>query len=152
MSLAKAPGNNPFHVSSQEGADPLDAKSVFETDDLDPAASLSYLPLNGGNPAQSTASLPLQHDASVNSHSQTRVVQEGLPPQVYSDSHPQSQSQSQSQRRHSARNSSWDLLGGARKLGHAYEQFDSRHASQDHLAFADGDLPNSKVSAIGCTI
>ncbi|KAI0001284.1 Mechanosensitive ion channel-domain-containing protein [Russula compacta] len=139
MSVAKPRGDNPFHVSLQEGADPLDAKSVLEVDDLDPAASLSYLPLNGIS-AQSTTSLPLQHDASVHNHSQTQVVQEGLPPQVYSESHPQSQSQ----RRHSARNSSWDLLGGARKLGHAYEQFDPRHASQDHLAFADGDLPNSK--------
>jgi len=45
---------------------------------------------------------------------------------------------------HHPRNSSWDLLGGARKFGQAYEHFDSRNASEQHLVFADGDLPNFK--------
>ncbi|KAI9432615.1 hypothetical protein F5148DRAFT_990343, partial [Russula earlei] len=45
----------------------------------------------------------------------------------------------------SARISSWDLLGGARKIGQAYEQFDPRNASEQHLAFADGDLPTTNV-------
>ncbi|EJF65070.1 hypothetical protein DICSQDRAFT_50713 [Dichomitus squalens LYAD-421 SS1] len=40
------------------------------------------------------------------------------------------------------RNGSWDLLAGVRK---GYEQFDSRNASQSHLAFADGDLPKNTV-------
>ncbi|KAI0675104.1 Mechanosensitive ion channel-domain-containing protein [Trametes maxima] len=38
------------------------------------------------------------------------------------------------------RNGSWDLLAGMRKFEHGYERFDSRNASEAHLAFADGDL------------
>jgi len=116
------------------------------TDDLDRAAALSYtshMPLNKNNPAQSTTSLPAQHSASINDLSQPQDDREGLPPQVYYDSHPQSKHTP------STRNSSWDMLGGARKIGQAYEQFDSRNASEQHLAFAEGDLPNSKVSFFG---
>lgn len=40
------------------------------------------------------------------------------------------------------RTSSWDLL---KKFEHGYEEFDSRNASQAHLAFADGDIPKNKV-------
>ncbi|KAI0318281.1 Mechanosensitive ion channel-domain-containing protein [Amylostereum chailletii] len=44
------------------------------------------------------------------------------------------------------RNSSWDLLSaGVRKWEHSYDQFDSAKASQQHLAFADGDLPKTKI-------
>ncbi|KAH9058802.1 Mechanosensitive ion channel-domain-containing protein, partial [Lactarius vividus] len=46
------------------------------------------------------------------------------------------------------RNQSWDLFGGARKLGQAYERFDSRNPSEQYLAFADGDLPKSKASFV----
>ncbi|KAI0268803.1 hypothetical protein BC834DRAFT_923155 [Gloeopeniophorella convolvens] len=45
----------------------------------------------------------------------------------------------------SSRNQSWDLLAGVRKFEQSYEQFDPRNASERHLAFADGDLPDSKV-------
>ena len=66
---------------------------------------------------------------------------EGDLPRVYFDS------QSQSRRpQHNPRNSRWDLLGGARKFVQAYEQFEPRNASEQHLFFADGDLSNSKVS------
>src|SRR5260221_13948237 len=119
-----------------EGKDSLDVN-----DDLDRAASLSYpshMPLNKNNPAKSPASFPAQHSASIHNLSQPQVAGEGLPPQVYYDS------QSQGQHTPSTRNSSWDMLG-ARKIGQAYEQFDPRNASEQHLAFADGDLPNSKV-------
>ena len=44
-----------------------------------------------------------------------------------------------------SRNASWDLLAGMRKFEQGYEQFDSRNASQAHLAFADGDIPKNKV-------
>lgn len=44
-----------------------------------------------------------------------------------------------------SRNGSWDLLAGIRKIEHSYEEFDSRNASQSHLAFADGDTPKNKV-------
>ena len=47
--------------------------------------------------------------------------------------------------RSKARTSSWDLLGGMRKLEHSYEEFDSRNAASAHLAYADGDLPKNKV-------
>jgi len=130
-------------LSAPEGKRPLEGKDSLDVnDDLDRAASLSYtshMPLYKNNPAQSTASLPAQHSASINNLPQPQVDREGLPPQVYYDS------QSQNQHTPSTRNSSWDMLG-ARKIGQAYEQFDSRNPSEQHLAFADGDLPNSKVS------
>jgi hypothetical protein len=118
--------------------------SLDVTDDLDHATSLSYtshMPLNNSHPAQSATSIPSQHGIFYNDKiSQSPADGEGFPPQAYHDSHPQSQ-----QHTGSSPNSSWDLLGGARKFGEAYEHFDSRNASEQHLAFADGDLPNSKV-------
>lgn len=42
--------------------------------------------------------------------------------------------------------SSWDLLAGIRKFEHSYEEFDTRNASQSHLAFAEGDVPSNRVS------
>ncbi|KAI0356297.1 hypothetical protein OH77DRAFT_1401686 [Trametes cingulata] len=47
-----------------------------------------------------------------------------------------------------SRNGSWDLLAGMRKFEQGYEQFDSRNASQSHLAFADGDVPKNKLSKL----
>ncbi|KAI0779722.1 Mechanosensitive ion channel-domain-containing protein [Fomes fomentarius] len=41
------------------------------------------------------------------------------------------------------RNGSWDLLAGVRN---GYEQFDSRNASESHLAFAEGDVPKNKLA------
>ncbi|KAL4264733.1 Mechanosensitive ion channel protein [Pleurotus pulmonarius] len=49
-------------------------------------------------------------------------------------------------RPHSTRNPSWDLLSGIKRFEHGYEEFDSRNASEAHLAFADGDMPNNKFS------
>jgi hypothetical protein len=135
-------------MSAPEGKRSLDKKESLDvTDDFDRATSLSHtsrMPLNK-NPAQSTTSLPPQHGVFINDNpSQSQVGQEGLPSQAYFESH----SQGQPTHTPSTRNSSWDLLGGARKVGQAYEQFDSRNASEQHLAFADGDLPNSKVSEV----
>lgn len=45
----------------------------------------------------------------------------------------------------STRNPSWDLLGNIKKLEQSYEQFDTRNASQTHLIYAEGDLPENKV-------
>ncbi|RPD63790.1 hypothetical protein L227DRAFT_496301 [Lentinus tigrinus ALCF2SS1-6] len=45
-----------------------------------------------------------------------------------------------------SRNASWDLLAGMRKFEQGYEQFDSRNASEAHLAFADGDIPKNKFA------
>jgi hypothetical protein len=52
------------------------------------------------------------------------------------------------------RSSSWDLLSGIKNFEAEYEGYDSRKASEAHLAFAEGDLPNTKVRAyvaVGCT-
>jgi hypothetical protein len=120
-----------------------DVKRSFDvTDDLEHATTLSYtshIPLNDRNPAQSTTSLPPQHDDDPSQTQADREEEE--PQQVYFDSHPENQHQKQH-----PRGSSWDLLGGARKFNEAYEQFDPRNASEQHLVFADGDLPNSKAS------
>jgi hypothetical protein len=40
---------------------------------------------------------------------------------------------------------SWDLLSGIKSFEADYEGFDSRKASANHLAFAEGDIPNTKV-------
>lgn len=53
-------------------------------------------------------------------------------------------SQSSSGLTHRAGNSSWDLLSGIRK---DYEGFDTRNATESHLQFAQGDVPNNKVRA-----
>lgn len=47
-------------------------------------------------------------------------------------------------RSHLPRNSSWDLLAGIRN---DYEEFDTRKASEAHLAFAQGDVPDNQVRA-----
>jgi hypothetical protein len=46
-----------------------------------------------------------------------------------------------------SRSGSWDLLAGIRKWEHSYEEFDSRNASATHLQFAQGDIPQNRVSA-----
>ncbi|KAJ3556902.1 hypothetical protein NM688_g1764 [Phlebia brevispora] len=46
----------------------------------------------------------------------------------------------------SGRSGSWDVLAGIRRFEHSYEEFDARNASESHLAFAEGDLPNNRVS------
>ncbi len=48
------------------------------------------------------------------------------------------------------RSSSWDVLNGMKKFEHGYEEFDSRNASQNHLVFADGDVPQNKVCSFDC--
>jgi hypothetical protein len=43
---------------------------------------------------------------------------------------------------------SWDMLAGLKKMEHSYEEFDpARNATEPHLAFAEGDLPDNKVSS-----
>ncbi|KAF7361876.1 Mechanosensitive ion channel protein [Mycena venus] len=48
---------------------------------------------------------------------------------------------------------SWDMLSGlGRKMEHAYEEFDpAKDASEPHLAFAEGDIPNNKASSLFAT-
>ena len=40
---------------------------------------------------------------------------------------------------------SWDLFAGVRK---GYQDFDTANASEQHLAFADGDVPKTAVRCI----
>ncbi|KZT41490.1 hypothetical protein SISSUDRAFT_981708 [Sistotremastrum suecicum HHB10207 ss-3] len=47
---------------------------------------------------------------------------------------------------HHHANSSWDVLGGIKRIGDDYSHFDSRNASNARLAFAQGDMPNNGVS------
>lgn len=62
-------------------------------------------------------------------------------------SHPQMPTpDSSGSRGHLSKNPSWDLLAGYRKFEHSYEEFDTRNASEKHLVFADGDIPNTTVS------
>jgi len=49
---------------------------------------------------------------------------------------------------HTGKSPSWDLLAGYKKFEHSYEEFDTRKASEKHLVFADGDVPNTAVSVI----
>lgn len=51
-------------------------------------------------------------------------------------------------RGHISKSPSWDLLAGYRKFEHSYEEFDTRKASEKHLVFADGDVPNTTVSVV----
>jgi hypothetical protein len=116
---------------------PAEEKSLFdENDDLSRpvslSSSLSYhdqprTPLNGNSIRGGLANVQAS-------------AHEGLPPQA----------RPQNQTHPAGRNQSWDLLGGARKLGQAYERFDPHNTREQHLAFADGDLPNSKASAGFC--
>lgn len=50
-------------------------------------------------------------------------------------------------RGHISKSPSWDILAGYKKFEHSYEEFDTRKASEKHLVFADGDVPNTAVSA-----
>ena len=94
-----------------------------------------------GRPLNRTRSTLPQHGAFVGGFVNMQVsTHEGLPHGA-SDSHPQKPSHP------AGRNQSWDVLGEARKLGQGYERFDPRNTSEQHLAFADGDLPKSKASA-----
>ncbi|KAH8995736.1 hypothetical protein EDB92DRAFT_1933964 [Lactarius akahatsu] len=113
----------------RQGYDLAEEKSLFDVnDDIDHTVSLSYhphAPLNRNPEHSATSSQLADSPANVQVYPSAH---DGLPSQP----HP------------AGRNQSWDLLGGARKLGQAYERFDSRNPSEQYLAFADGDLPKSK--------
>jgi hypothetical protein len=131
--------NHPEYGSIQSSSS--DEKHFSDRhDDLDRVASLSY---SSHKPLSRNMEIP-QHAVSVDHPAQAQATlsleRDGLPSQTYSDSHPQTHHDN------SHRHSTWNVLGGARKIGEAYERFDPRNASEQHLAFADGDLPNSKVS------
>jgi hypothetical protein len=45
-----------------------------------------------------------------------------------------------------------DLLSGLKHFEHAFEEFDTRKASAEHLTFAQGDMPNTKVKPHGSCV
>lgn len=47
-----------------------------------------------------------------------------------------------------SRSPSWDILNGIKRFENSYEEFDSRKATEDHLAFADGDMPQNKFARL----
>ena len=78
-----------------------------------------------------------------------------LPPSAIPDppsALPESSTSGHAYHRSGNRNGSWDLLAGLRKFEHSYEEFDTRNASQTHLAFADGDMPKNSVRIPYATI
>ena len=48
--------------------------------------------------------------------------------------------------------SSCDILAGIKKFEQDYEQYDAKDASSSAFAYADGDLPNDKVSGYHCLV
>lgn len=91
-----------------------------------------HIPENSGHPGQDIQRPYDPYDPERGSRSQTPGMPEA----------------SMSPGPGNSRNSSWDLMSGIKKFEHSYEEFDSRNASQAHLAFADGDVPNNKVSLL----
>jgi hypothetical protein len=135
MSAAKHPEYGSIQSSSSDEKHPSDGHY-----DLDRVASLSY---SSHKPLSRNMETPQRTD-SIDHPAQAQATlsldRDGLPSQTYTDSHPQSHHDN------SHRRSTWNVLGGARRIGEAYERFDPRNASEQHLAFADGDLPKTKVS------
>lgn len=107
-----------------------------------PASDEDTTPMN-----QSFANFNTEYDAE---RAQAKMYPggAGMPqPNASQGSHHSGGSKRQSHLHHptGSRNGSWDLLAGIRKFEHSYEEFDTRNASQAHLAFADGDTPKNKV-------
>ncbi|PFH51489.1 hypothetical protein AMATHDRAFT_142246 [Amanita thiersii Skay4041] len=96
--------------------------------------SISYPP-SFPNPRPASTSSPLTH------HNPYR------PPDV-DQSYPASPAPvlSHGEKVHQGRSSSWDLFAGLRRFEHSYEEFDTRNAREDHLVFADGDMPKNRFT------
>ena len=43
---------------------------------------------------------------------------------------------------------SWDVRSGWKKMENDYEKFDTRHAKEAYLVYADGDVPKDKASRV----
>ena len=107
-----------------------------------PASDEDTTPMN-----QSFANFNTEYDAE-RAEAKMYPGGAGMPqPNASQGSHHSGGSKRQSHLHHptGSRNGSWDLLAGIRKFEHSYEEFDTRNASQAHLAFADGDTPKNKV-------
>ncbi|GLB37046.1 putative mechanosensitive ion channel [Lyophyllum shimeji] len=111
---------------------------------------LHAVPPNG-NPGSPTMSYPphpsSERQPSSESTSPLRPDTRGKPQVAFSSPYDPERGQvSAGQSPHSgrSRSGSWDLLAGIKKFESSYEEFDTRNASEAHLAFADGDIPKSK--------
>lgn len=154
------------HLHKQSGYEQIDLTAFRSQEDLSRASRRDSIP---------TVTSHAQDNMSINSaaplHQQTNPIDTGYPPvssslgghltpvdesrvqfsPTVSDveankdgmgrPHPQMPTPG-----HPNKSQSWDLLAGYRKFEHSYEEFDTRNASEKHLVFADGDVPNTAVS------
>jgi hypothetical protein len=91
---------------------------------------------------------PLASSAAMSTYPPPPMPQPGVNKEGGYDAESRAGSQTdlrQRQSRHGMGGSSWDLLSGIKNFEAEYETYDSRKASEAHLAFAEGDLPNTKV-------
>lgn len=118
-----------FSDGEHEVKDSLSLESATPLSARPPLQPLPYAPVSGSSPGVngSFQGRPQRYDSP--------YVNKG---QVPGDA-------ASSGRPNNSRNSSWDVFSGLKKFEQGYEQFDTRNASEAHLQFADGDIPNGKV-------
>lgn len=128
-----------------------------------PASSTTHSdsPLRRGSPVTEPAPVPsyppapqLPHSSSMpgpsssrkSRHVRVQMSTDHSPPGYDADQRAQTMPlPGQHPTLHHSGSSSWDLLAGIRKFEHSYEEFDTRNASEAHLAFAEGDMPTNRV-------
>ncbi|KAJ7218050.1 Mechanosensitive ion channel-domain-containing protein [Mycena pura] len=113
----------------------------YDPVDLQPAPGHTYPP---NHESEHSMSIPLSNvHSSSSSRPDARPIQL---PRAYDSEHaagsiyrPQVES-----------SNSWDVLSGmGRKIEHSYQEFDAaRDASEPHLAFAEGDIPDNHASKL----
>jgi hypothetical protein len=116
----------PHSPYSPDSTEPMMYRSHPLQAEQNPSSSQSSLPLAPGNSGRPGPS----HGYDVERAQPSGTPAPGMP---------------QPSRPANSRTQSWDLLSGIKKFEHSYEEFDSRNASESHLAFADGDVPKNKV-------
>ncbi|KAI5123926.1 hypothetical protein M0805_006343 [Coniferiporia weirii] len=117
-----------YNISADHGNNPRsDSFSMNSMSPLAPRANADSLP--------TMRSMPVAQDYSIGYSPGPGA---GRPPL----------SQATTGRTHRANSSSWDVLAGLRKFEQSYEGFDSRNATEDHLRFAQGDMPNNKFTKL----
>lgn len=143
-------GYDPVQFSyreSQDG-DPTEALPLSNISSDHPRTPLMYPPQPNVGPSTSQTSLSnprrvhIQQQEGGNAHGYDA---ERAQPSTGSD--PASGLPRPGMPAHSG-SSNWDVLSGIKKFEQGYEEFDTRHASQAHLTFAEGDIPNNKVLSI----
>lgn len=116
-----------FPDSENEIKESFSSESVAPLSTRPPIQSLAYAPVGETSPGEASSFQGRQQTY------ESPYVSKG---QVSGDL---------SGRPNNSRNSSWDVFTGLKRFEQGYEQFDTRNASEAHLQFADGDVPNGKV-------